>query len=165
MAHLDALIKAWDEAFWEFSLVFEGLADGDVWKRAHPRLLSIGELAGHVAYGDTIRASPPAPDGDLSQLAIKSPFIDHCFRYYLTEVDHPISLTMSADEVIAEVKRVHEAVKAAVLEIDPQDGDVLPADNNWTWGGHLRYAIFHVAYHTGQAYSVRHLMGHTTTDN
>jgi len=25
--------------------------------------------------------------------------------------------------------------------------------------------VFHVAYHTGQAYSVRHLLGHETEDN
>ncbi|MEA2552859.1 MAG: hypothetical protein QOJ65_1035, partial [Fimbriimonadaceae bacterium] len=52
MAKLDQLIKAWDEGQWEFSLAFEGLADEDVWRRPHPQLLSIGELAGHIAFWD-----------------------------------------------------------------------------------------------------------------
>ncbi len=34
-----------------------------------------------------------------------------------------------------------------------------------TWGNLVQYQVFHVAYHTGQIYSVRHLLGHETEDN
>ena len=36
---------------------------------------------------------------------------------------------------------------------------------HWTWASYLRYRAFHAAYHAGQAYSVRHIFGHKTTDN
>lgn len=54
MDTMEAFLGAWDEAHWEFTLAFEGLSDEDLWKRAHPRLLSVGELAGHVAYWQSV---------------------------------------------------------------------------------------------------------------
>jgi len=36
---------------------------------------------------------------------------------------------------------------------------------NQTYGAFLTYAAFHVAYQTGQMYSVRHLLGEETPDN
>jgi uncharacterized damage-inducible protein DinB len=38
-----------------------------------------------------------------------------------------------------------------------------PAHSNY--GEYLRYAAFHIAYHTGQMYSARHLLGEVTPDN
>jgi hypothetical protein len=50
MANLELLIKALDTAHWELGEAFKGLSDEDVWKRPHPRLLSVGELASHIAF-------------------------------------------------------------------------------------------------------------------
>ena len=41
MTHEEALIPI-DHAIWEMSEAFDGLQDGDLWVRPHPRLLSIG---------------------------------------------------------------------------------------------------------------------------
>ena len=49
MADIETLIDAWDEAHREFAIALEGLDDKDLWVRPHPRLLSIGELAAHIA--------------------------------------------------------------------------------------------------------------------
>ena len=157
MAKLDALIKAWDEATWEFTEVFKGLEDADLWRRAHPRLLSVGELTGHACYWEAAMVVPLT--------SIVSPLMNPAFGYYSTHVDSPFSLDLSVEQVLADFKRVHEVTKAAVLELDPDDGDPVPGKEGWTWAAVLRYRSFHAAYHAGQAYSVRHIMGHTTTDN
>jgi uncharacterized damage-inducible protein DinB len=80
-------------------------------------------------------------------------------------VDKPLSLDMGVEALYAEVKRVHEACKAHVLETRPDLTSTLPGREDWTWGYALEYMAFHIAYHTGQMYSVRHLMGHETSDN
>jgi|SRR5579862_1607007 len=163
MSTLAPLIEAWDEAHREFAIALGGLRDEDLWKRAHPRLLSVGELAGHVAYWQAVWTLGGGNDRpDLAQLPIRSPLLDHAFRYYTTNVDHAFELSLGTAHVIEEVKRIHEAAKAAVRDNGKDD----PCQSQWgTWGNLVQYQVFHVAYHTGQAYSVRHLLGHETEDN
>lgn len=163
MSKLDVLIEAWDEGHREFAIALEGLADEDLWKRPHTRLLSIGELAGHVAYWQgvwTMGGGNDRPDLDL--LPVKSPLLNHAFRYYTTNVDHAFEVSMGVAQVLAEVSRIHVAGKAAVAENCQDDSKA----GQWgTWMNLIQYQVFHVAYHTGQAYSVRHLLGHTPEDN
>lgn len=163
MSTLESLIEAWDEGHREFGIAFEGLSDEDLWTRAHPRLLSVGELAGHVAYWQAVWAMGGGnAKPDLDQLPIQSPFVNHAFRYYSTSVDVPFKLEMGTAEVVDEVMKVHEAAKAVVK--GKGKDEVYPGQ--WgTWGSFVQYQAFHVAYHTGQAYSVRHLLGHETEDN
>lgn len=163
---MDVLAKAWDNAHWEFSLVFEGLGDADVWKRADPRLLSVGELAGHVAFWEAVGFLPAAAGGevDVTKIAIKSPLIDRGFRYYTSSAAEPVELDLSAADVLNDLKRVHEEAKAEFFKDSPASGDPTPG-SKMTYGQVLEYRVFHVAYHCGQAYTVRHLLGHTTTDN
>lgn len=155
MEKIAALIDAWDEAHWEFTLAFEGLSDDDLWKRPHPRLLSIGELAGHVAYHEASMA-----EGGT----VQSPLVDKAFNYYTDHVDQPVHFRLKVSEVLAEVKKVHEAAKAGLARVKNID-ETVPWRPDWTWYQCLKYRVFHLAYHCGQAYSVRHLMGHSTTDN
>lgn len=152
------VVKAWDTAHWEFSLVFEGLADEDVWRRAHPNLLSIGELASHMAY-----AEAKAAEEVNSSASIPSPLVDERARYYVGH--QPFALNLSASETASELQRVHEAAKDA-MNHESVDADApLPSQPEFTVNTRAEYFGFHVAYHAGQAYSVRHLMGHETTDN
>lgn len=156
MADSDALFKVFDEAIWEMGEAFKGLADEDVWRRADPRLLSIGELAAHVVYwqGQTFL-------GD----EFESPLAVEPARYYSVTLEEPVEQRMGAEAVYNEVKRIHEASKQAFYAESPDLESNNPHREEWTWGSVLRYQIFHVAYHTGQMYSVRHLMGHETEDN
>lgn len=156
MANLDLLVKALDSAMWELSEAFKGLPDADVWRRPDPRLLSVGELAGHIAYGE---AQSFLGEG------FDSPLAGPGFSYYAANVADPVSLSMGAEEVLAEVRRVHEACKAAILAEPRDTEEPSPFREGWTWGYVLEYQGFHVAYHTGQIYSVRHLLGHETVDN
>ena len=168
MPELDQLIKAWDEGHWELSEAFVGLGDEDVWRRPHPRLLSIGELAAHIAYCEAVRITGPGTDHkpDLADVPIKSPLIDWAFRYYLNTVESTKQLELGAADVLAEVARVHGEAKAVVTQVKRDSEDPLPRYGGMdTWGSNLRYLVFHIAYHTGQVYSVRHLFGHETQDN
>ncbi|MEO7717047.1 MAG: hypothetical protein ABIY70_12660 [Capsulimonas sp.] len=46
----EAYLEVLDLGYFEAPFAFEGLADENVWKRPAPGLLSVGELAGHIAY-------------------------------------------------------------------------------------------------------------------
>jgi hypothetical protein len=163
MSTLEPLIAAWDEGHREFAIALNGLNDEDLWKRAHPKLLSVGELAGHVAYWQAVwTLGDCTPDPDLTQMPLQSPLLNRAFRYYTGTVEEPVCLEIGTARVLEEISRVHEAANAAVR--DKSLDEAYPG--MWkTWGNLVQYQVFHVAYHTGQAYSVRHLLGHETEDN
>jgi len=163
MSSLTPLIEAWAEGHREFAIAFGNFPDEDLWKRPHPRLLSAGELAGHVAYWQAVWIMGGGNDKpDLDQLPIKSPLLNHAFRYYTITVENQFRLEMNSTDLIAEVMRVHDAAKAFVSDKEKQEA----YPGMWrTWGNVVQYQAFHVAYHTGQVYSVRHLLGHETEDN
>ncbi|QYK53953.1 MAG: DUF664 domain-containing protein [Fimbriimonadaceae bacterium] len=165
MADWDLMIKAWDEYFWEYSLALKDLDDDKVWVRPHSALLSIGELTGHVAYGEAVRFLGDKERPDVDKMPIKSPLIDDRFRYYLSQKDAPVVLNMGAEELASELARVHEACKQAFIALNPEYDDQLVGFEGWTWRSTLVYHMFHVSYHAGQAYSVRHLLGDTPEDN
>jgi uncharacterized damage-inducible protein DinB len=157
MANLDLLVKALDTAHWEMSEAFKGLLDEDVWRRPVPQLLSIGELAAHIATGEAIFF--------FGEAGVESPLVTPAVRYYTSNVTAPFVLEMGAAEVLEEVQRVHALCKAS-FAADPRDsGEPNPNREEWTWGATFEYQAFHVAYHTGQIYSARHLLGHETVDN
>ena len=162
---LEIHLKALDLCYFEVTEAFKGLADEHVWQRPAPGLLSIGEIAGHVAYWEAARfASDPEGD-DLAGCSIQSPLLDIRFRYYTTTLPAtPVQLEMTAEQVCAELVRVHneamECLKAANL-------DTASPAPHWhsSYDDLLRYIAFHIAYHTGQMYSARHILGETTPDN
>jgi uncharacterized damage-inducible protein DinB len=157
MQALDLLTKAWDTAHWELGEAFKGLPDDVVWVRPHPRLLSIGEIAGHIAYWESMSFTGGTATG---------PLVDPVFRYYdASSQEPPVAKPLTAEQVYQEVERIHAAARAA-QDSEPREPDQPnPMREGWTWGQTLEYMVFHVGYHTGQIYSVRHLMGHETTDN
>lgn len=161
MSFFSTQAQAWDSALWEFSLIFEDLSDDDLWRRPHPRLLSVGELACHVAYGAVSHARRLSPN-----VQIDSSLVRDEARYYLLSVETPLQLEMTVVETEAELARVGAEVKQAFLSVT--EGRDAPAPDNMpghTLGQVADYMVFHVAYHTGQAFSARHLMGHKTNDN
>jgi uncharacterized damage-inducible protein DinB len=159
MSFFETQVQAWDSAHWEFSLVFEDLHDEDLWRRAHPRLLSVGEIVAHMVYWQVEQATVLNPS-----FSIETPLKSEKARYYLTNVEQPFTLPMSVEEVANELDRVQKAVREALLQVNAKRED--SSDHPGPTLGHLAdYMVFHVAYHTGQAFSVRHLMGHKTNDN
>ena len=157
---MDSQSQAWDSAHWEFTLVFEDLRDEDLWRRAHPSLLSVGEITAHVIYGLVDHASTVNPAAQ-----VRSSLKRDESRYYLTAVDTPLKLALTVKELEAEFVRVQKEVKAALHASGlPREAPLAKGPGN-NMGELVDYMVFHVAYHTGQAFSVRHLMGHRTNDN
>lgn len=150
------LVKSLDSAVWEVTEAMDGLPDADVWQRPDLRLWSIGELAAHLCYWEA-----QSFFGD----SFTSPLADARARYYDGESQQPFALSMGTQELHAELKRVHEACRAALLEMAPSLDDQNPHRPEWTWIQTLMYQTFHFGYHVGQMFSVRHLLGHQTPDN
>jgi hypothetical protein len=162
---IETYLAMLDEGYYEVAFAFAGLADENVWKRPAPGLLSIGEMAGHIAYWEATRL---ASKGN-GECHITSPLIDNRFAYYpntmetLPSAEH---LAMTAEQVCAELIRVHNE-SVAYFRAQSPDLDSCPPgmSENYTYRAFLTYASFHIAYHVGQMYSVRHLLGETTPDN
>ncbi len=60
---LETALKALDLCYFEVTEAFKALADENVWKRPSPVLLSVGELAGHIAYWEAVRFAGDSEDG------------------------------------------------------------------------------------------------------
>src|SRR5689334_5833895 len=136
MAKLDLLIAALDTGHWELGEAFKGLPDEDVWKRPHPRLWSVGELATHIAYWEDMGATGGKSD---------SPLCRQYARYYAAELGSPLVLEFGAEALYREVERVHESAKAAIVALDPGPDDANPNREGWSWRQTVEYAGFHVA--------------------
>ncbi|MEO7715526.1 MAG: hypothetical protein ABIY70_04950, partial [Capsulimonas sp.] len=106
---------------------------------------------------------------DLEKCAVKSPLIDHRFRYYQATLETPPSeehLAMTAQQVCDELLRVYQESLAHFKALGPDPKSSIPGwPDGDTYDEAIKYSAFHVSYHTGQMYSVRHLLGDTTTDN
>jgi uncharacterized damage-inducible protein DinB len=164
---LQTYLNLLDLDYFELAEAFKGLKDEHVWKRPAAELLSIGELAGHVAYWEATRFSGEGTD--LAKCRVQSPLIDARFAYYPTTlgtIPTGSHLELGAEAVGAELQRVHAETASSLRELNPDLEAIVPGwSGHWTYRESLKYTIFHVAYHTGQMYSIRHLFGETTPDN
>lgn len=169
---VEAYLEVLEEGYYEVKFAFEGLADENLWKRPAEGLLSVGELAGHIAHWEAVRLAGEVGETlkpDLAKCRVISPLIDHRFRYYPMTIATPPSeehLAMTAEQVCSELLRVHNESVAHFKALSP-DLDSCPpgCPPNYTYRAFLKYLAFHVAYHTGQMFSVRHLLGEETPDN
>ena len=167
----DAYLEVLEDAYFEVSEAFRGLADEHVWIRPADGLLSIGEIAGHMAYWEAVKfaGEKGEPRPDLSKCKVSSLLIDHRFRYYPTTLATAPSaehLAMTAEQVCSELLRVHNESFAHFKALDPDLDSCPPGwSANTTYRVLLRYAPIHVAYHTGQIYSARYLFGEEPPDN
>ena len=164
---LEAYIKLLELGYYELQFALEGMAADKVWVRPAPTLLSVGEIAGHIAYWEAVRFA--GEGSDLAQCKIKSPLVDNRFTYYphtVPELPGPEHLALSAEDLYAEMTRVHQEAMAAYQEMAPDPDSPIPGcPSGFTYQQYLEYASFHIAYHIGQMYSVRHLLGEETPDN
>jgi len=164
---IESCLKLLELGYYEVQFAFEGLADEHVWKRPAPGLLSVGELAGHMAFWEAVRLAGNGPDP--AQCRLSSPLIDPRFRYYPATLATPPSeqhLAMTADQVYRELLRVHQEAVAQFHALNPDPDTRIPGcPTGFTYREYLEYAVFHISYHTGQMYSVRHLLGEETPDN
>src|SRR5690349_21614844 len=138
---METYLSVLEEGYYEVKSAFEGLADEHVWKRPAPGLLSVGELAGHIAYWEAVRLAGGGADleghtaSDLTKCKVRSPLIDHRFRYYTTTVEAPAPsdehLSMTAEQVCRELLRVHTE---AVAHFKAQNPDLESTPPGWPPG-------------------------------
>lgn len=179
---LEAYLECLELAYFEMTEAFKGLRDEHVWKRPADGLLSVGEIAGHVAHWEAVRLAGPTartsgaagtlggnPWPDLAKCRVRSPLIDPRFRYYPITLANPPSeqhFAMTADQVCRELLRVHAEAVAHFRALNPDPASTPPGwPPHWTYGESLKYTVFHVSYHVGQIYSARHLLAEETPDN
>ena len=168
---VEAYLEVLELTYFEVQEAFKGLADAHVWQRPADGLLSVGELAGHIAYWEAVRL---AGDGrqntplDQQTSMVSSPLIDGRFCYYpmtLAHLPSEAQRAMTAEQVCRELLRVHEEGVAHFKALSPDLDSAAPGSPQFTYREYLKYASFHVAYHTGQIYTARHLLGEETPDN
>lgn len=161
------MIESWDEGHRELGISLDGTPDEDLWKQPHPNLRSIGEVAGHMMYWEARMSISPDELGfsEGSTATISSPLIDPRFDYYGDNENKPIRLEMTTAELMAEIKRIHGIARAKLIEMNPDPAAPVTWSPKWHWSAQLQYRVFHTAYHTGQIYSVRLMLGHTPEDN
>ena len=82
---LEACLKLLELGYYEVKFAFEGLADGNVWKRPAPGLLSVGELAGHIAFWEAVRLAGDGPDG-FAQLRFRPSVYEDALEAYLEQL-------------------------------------------------------------------------------
>ena len=164
-------LKSLDLCYFEVTEAFKGLSDDHVWKRPGGGLLSVGELAGHIAHWEALRFGGDTENGnasrDLSNCKIDSLLLDSRFSYYTTTILSGPSeshLAMTAEQVCNALLRIHRESMGYLEALNPVLSSKAPAWHS-DYDDLLRYVAFHVAYHTGQMYSVRHLLGEETPDN
>ena len=172
--------KLLEQGYFELKFAFEGLAQENVWKRPAEGLLSLGELAGHIAYWEAVRLAgeggEPDPEAngasvmpDLAKCRVRSLLIEDRFAYHPSTLETAPSeqhLAMTAEQVCQELLRVHEESVAYFKALDPDLESAAPGwPPHWTYRAFLEYLVFHIGYHTGQMYSVRHLLGEQPPDN
>ncbi len=169
----EAYLEILEVGYYEATIAFDGLADENVWKRPAEGLLSVGELAGHIVYWEAMRFAGEGTNGTAqpnpAKCRISSPLVDQIFEYYPANIATRPSerqLAMTAVEVCAEFLRVHEESIAYFKSLYADlETDAPGYPQGYNYREFLTYAAFHVAYHAGQMYSIRHLLGDTTTDN
>lgn len=154
MTHAEAWASM-DLAIWELGETLREFNEPDLWIRPHPTLLSVGELATHIAYGHIRWLAP----------TLESPLHRTEANYYPYSIETPLTLNLTSTELYQEIQRINEHCKQNILAEQPPFTDPLPTRPDWTWGDAIQYLTFHVAYHAGQIVSVRHILGHETPDN
>jgi hypothetical protein len=173
---LETYLKLLDLDFFELGEAFKGLKDENVWRRPAEGLLSVGEIAGHITYWHCLRLagdggfSVPDMESEWPESPISSPLINNRFRYFNPSISLSPSAehkAMTAQQVYDEVIRVHKETIRIFKEQNKDLASVVP-NSDWpefTYEEALKYQVFHIAYHTGQIYSARHLLGEETVDN
>jgi uncharacterized damage-inducible protein DinB len=163
------LIEAWHWMYFETDLVLGGVRPKNLHRRPAPNLLSISEHLAHIARSEgsiICRFLALQPDDEWQTSVMTRPI----FGWPPTMLEHPVEpdlASMTLEEVTEEYLRLHEHCYrvAQSLELEPDQGFEDQWDRVTTVRDRLRIAAYHVAYHAGQIYSVRHLLGEETPEN
>lgn len=168
-SEVHTLIEAWHWMYFETDLVLGGVKAENLHRRPAPNLISISEHLGHVARSEAsiiCRYLAGQQDHEWQTTTLTKPI----FGWPPTMLESPVDPDLAAmglEELNAEYLNHHEMCYrlALTLNLSPdhefQDG----WDRVTTVRDRLRIAAYHVGYHAGQIYTVRHLLGEETPEN
>lgn len=152
----EVLFRSIRTAIWELGEAITDMPETDLWTRAHPKLWGVGEILGHIAVG----FSQNMLGGDENSVAGKEGP-----RYYGEGPEELNQLPLTCEQLYKEIQRLSELSFKHFEDSGQEMQDTNPHRPDWTWHQSFEYMAFHVAYHAGQIYSVRHMLGHETVDN
>lgn len=155
--------------YFETDLMFEGLRPENLHRRPASNLLSISEHCAHLVRSEASIVNRYL-FGQLEAEWADTPMRKRLFGWPPTMLESPVDselLRMSIHEVRAALLAEHDRCYDLAQKLE------LPAehvfDDDWarcpTVGDRLKIAAYHVGYHMGQIYTVRHLLGEETPEN
>lgn len=163
------LVEAWHWMYFETDLVLGGIQEDHLHRRPAANLLSISEHLAHVARSEAsiiFRYLLGQQPDDWPQ----SPLFHERYGWPPTMLEGAINPELAKFELkdlSEEYRRCHELCYQAAQTIrhtaDHSFSDSW--DRVTTVRDRLRIAAYHVAYHHGQIYTVRHLLGEETPEN
>jgi len=165
-----ALIEAWHWSYVDFDMVFEGLSQDHLHVRPGPGTISISEMCAHLLRSEASIVlrylfGEPAEFWE-DHFMLKAPY-----GWPPDILEAPIDprlQAMTVEETKLMVYDRHERIYQRAFTLDlPLDHKF---DDEWSTPAptvevRLRFAAYHVAYHAGQMYQNRHLLGNPTPDN
>lgn len=163
------LIEAWHWMYFETDLVLGGVKAENLHRRPAPNLLSISEHLAHVVRSEAsivCRYLARQEDSEWANTVLTKPI----FGWPPTMLEAPVDAGLAAmglEELTSEYLNHHDKCYKLALSLD------LSADYEFQDGwdrvisvrDRLRIAAYHVGYHAGQIYTVRHLLGEETPEN
>lgn len=163
------LIEAWHWMYFETNLVLGGIAAEHLHVRPAPTLLSISEHLAHVARSEASIVLRYL-GGQSPETWTHSPLLHGVFGWPPTMLESPVSHMLTpftVEGITTEYLRCHEHCyqMAQKLSLSSDHSFSDDWDRVVTVRDRLRIAAYHVAYHHGQIYSVRHLLGEETPEN
>ena len=166
---LRCLIESWHWMYFETDLVLGGVKEENLHRRPAPNLLSISEHLAHVARSEgSIICRYLAGESDSEWQT--SVLTKQVFGWPPTMLESPTDAelaSMSLHEIATEYLALHDRCYQLALTLDLAPDHVF--DDAWdrvtSVRDRLRIAAYHVGYHAGQIYTVRHLLGEETPEN
>lgn len=163
------LVEAWHWMYFETDLVLGGIHPDHLHQRPAANLVSISEHLAHVARSEAsiiFRYLLGQEPKDWPE----SPLFHERYGWPPTMLECEINAELAAfslNDLAEEYARCHDLCYQAARQITaPADHSFSDAwDRVTTVGDRLRIAAYHVAYHHGQIYTVRHLLGEETPEN
>jgi hypothetical protein len=169
MGEIQTLLKFWEFSYLDVSNALKDVQEEHLHVRLEPNALAISEIVAHISYCEAQAILSILLGKPKERWGIQSPLFDDRNWYPPEILARPIRSELQAlsiSDVATEFNRVHEFVRAAAQGYDVPAATELKGawGNEPTVRSHLSYVGYHVAYHVGQIYLTRHLLGETTPE-
>lgn len=170
MRETQVLLSAIEEAYRDAEGAFSGIREENFHRRPSSTILAISEQAVHIAQCEALLLLGALLQKSPSEWGITSPLLHEQYDYPPNALAHPIPdtiLTLSPKDIYPELRKVHDFIMQNLKGFD-KDADQMvltPWGETLTVRWCLTYSAYHVAYHIGQVYCIRHFLGEETPNN